>query len=456
MKKLPQVSIVGRPNVGKSSLFNRILKRRVAVVSDREGVTRDRHYQNTMWDDKDFNLVDTGGFLLDSEVDEMAEYVRAQIKHAVSESDLILFMVDGRAQISDLDMQFAKIIHRWGKKVLLVANKNERPEDRQNIWEYINLGFGDAFAISAATGYGVGDLLSEITSRIEKVNLEDVDVDGIRKLAILGRPNAGKSTLLNKLLNSERLITSEVAGTTRDSIDCELTFENNKYIITDTAGLRKKARVSDDVEYYSNMRSVESIRRSDVCILMLDANRGMETQDYRIVQQIRNNNKGLVILFNKWDELEGKSHKSFDEFRISIRDRDPMLAYVPMLSISALNGMRVNKVMNEVEAVYCNCHRVLGREKLTELFKHAAESNPHPSRETKIVRMDRACQIMINPPVVMIETTQPKLVDESWQRFFKKVLYENFELNGAHVKINFDRHLKLRTDEELIEHGGIE
>jgi len=455
-KQLPNVAIVGRPNVGKSSLFNRILRRRAAVVSDREGVTRDRHYQDTSWNGYSFTLIDTGGFLVDEEVDEMAASVRDQISTALEDAHLILFMIDGRVGVSTLDKMFASQILRSGKPVLLVANKLERPEDREETWELLQLGLGEPFVLSAATGYGTGDLLDALTNKLPKrirpASAAESGLRTVRKFAVLGRPNAGKSTLVNSLLGSERSIVSDIPGTTRDSIDCAFRWQGNDYLMTDTAGLRKKARVKDDVEYFSNMRSLEAVRRADVAVLMVDATRGMEVQDFRIAQQIRQADKGLILVFNKWDIFENKDHRSYDLMRKELIRKDPLLAYVPILTISALEGQRIHRLLEIVDKVFAACRCILGRDKLAEVFSKAVLENPHPSRQTKTVRMDRACQILTNPPVVMVETSQPDLVDESWKRYLMRILFDNFPLEGAPLKLNFDRRLRLRKDEELAEY----
>ncbi|MDR2732926.1 MAG: ribosome biogenesis GTPase Der [Fibromonadaceae bacterium] len=456
MSNLPVVCIVGRPNVGKSSLFNRILGRRAAVVSDREGVTRDRHYQEAEWQGTKFTLVDTGGFMTDEQIDILADSVREQIFAAVTDADLILFMVDVRVGITTLDQQFSKLILKAEKPVILVANKSEEATDRAEGWAFLQLGMGTPRTVSALTGYAVLSLLDEIILLLPKKSNSKQEQAAI-SFAILGRPNAGKSTLLNKLLGEERVVVSDIPGTTRDSIDCNFKYNGIDFKVTDTAGLRKKAKVAkhrDEVEIFSNMRTMESIRRSNVIVLLLDATRGFEIQDLRIITDIRKAGKGLILAINKWDILENKDAKSFDLIVKEIREKDPLFEWVPVISISALEGLRLHRLLQEIQVVYANCKRVIGRERVAETFKAAVEKNPHHSRSGHSVHLKRACQILTDPPVITVETQYPDLVDESYKRYLLKTFFEEFGLKGAPLKLNFDRSLHLRTDEDLERHSG--
>lgn len=452
MNLLPKVVIVGRPNVGKSSLFNRILGRRAAVVSDREGVTRDRHYQEVSWDHRRFALVDTGGYLPNETVDPLAAQVREQITSAVDEAAVVIFLVDGLSGLTDLDLRFAKVLRESKRPVVLAVNKAESPETRLEGWDFLKLGFGEPVMISALTGFEVGNMLSRLLSLIPASAWKERELDppNTIRLAILGRPNAGKSTLVNKLLGEERTIVSSLPGTTRDSIDCRLQWNGYHFILTDTAGLRKKAKVEDDVEYFSNMRSLEAIRRSHISVVIIDAVAGIGQQDLRIIRQVLAADRGLIILMNKWDAVE-KGDKTWDHMVKELKSRYLELEDVPMISISALTGQRVTRLLEEVLQVQKNCQRVLGREPLVELFEEAIAENPHPPRNSRPVLMSRACQVMINPIVVAIECSQPLLVDDNWKRFFIRRLRQNFQLTGAPVKLNFDRQIRLRKDEELDE-----
>jgi len=458
VKQLPVLCIVGRPNVGKSSLFNRILGRRAAVVSDRDGVTRDRHYQEADWLGTPFNLVDTGGYLPDDTIDQLADSVRVQIFNAIDDADLVIFMVDVRVGPQTLDRQFAKLVQRAGKPVILVANKSEKEADRTEPWGFLSLGLGEARMISATTGYGLRSVMDEVLGLLPKTGAKSnrgpaPDPDVIR-FAVLGRPNAGKSTLLNRILGEDRLVVSDIPGTTRDSIEVDFNWQGRRFVVTDTAGLRKKAKVDDEVEYFSNMRSIESAKRSDVSVLVIDATRGLEIQDFRIMEQIRSAGKGLVLVFNKWDIYPGKDSKSFDHMVKALREKETMLEWVPIIAISALEGQRVHRVIQEIMTVWTNCRRILGRERLAEVFQRAVNERPHPMRKSKPVRLDRACQILVNPPVIAIETNHPDLVDDGYKRHLLKVLFEEFQLQGAPLRINLVTHLDLRKDEEL-EYFGI-
>ena len=448
--------IVGRPNVGKSSLFNRILGRRAAVVSDREGVTRDRHFQDVSWDSRRFTLVDTGGYLPDEGIDPLADQVRLQIAAAVDEAAVVLFLVDGIVGLTELDMRFAKVLRGARRPVVLVVNKSENPDTRLEGWEFMKLGFGEPVMVSAITGYEVGNLLSRVLEMVpaEAWRARDDEEEGNRRdsgavrVAILGRPNAGKSTLVNRLTGENRSVVSDIPGTTRDSIDCEIKWNGRTFVLTDTAGLRKKAKISDDVEYFSSMRSLESIRRSQVCVVMVDATAGIGEQDLRIIRQVIANDRGLIVLFNKWD-LVDKGDKTWDHMVRELHEKYVELEDMPLFSVSALTGQRISRLLETIAQVRENSLRVLGREALVEVFDRAVAENAHPDRHSKPVLMRRACQILIDPVVVAVECTQPELVDDHWERYFVRRLRQRFALTGAPVKLNFDREIRLRKDDEF-------
>ena len=406
--------------MGKSSLFNRILGRRAAVVSDRDGVTRDRHYQNANYKGHEFTVVDTGGFLPDDSIDVLADSVRTQIFNAVEEADLVLFMVDVRVGITKLDEQFARMVRKL---------------DRQESYEFLKLGFGLPRTISALTGYACLSLMDEVIAVLPTPVRGERREERPIRFAILGRPNAGKSTLLNRLLNEDRAVVSDIPGTTRDSIDCDFAVDGVKFVVTDTAGLRKKAKVEDEVEIFSNMRTLESIRRSDVSVLMVDCTRGLEVQDFRIITEIRKAGKGLVLVLNKWDIFPDKTEKSFDHMVKDMLEREPMLEYVPIISASAKEGQRVNRIVQAIQTVYANCRRVLGRDRVAEAFASFLEKNPVPSQNARVVQLTRA--------------RTPELVADSYKRYLLKQFYEEFQLQGAPLRLNFDQKLTLRKDEDL-------
>lgn len=443
---LATVVIVGRPNVGKSSLFNRVLGRRAAVVANREGVTRDRHYQLAEWSGIHFNLVDTGGFI-PKEQEAIDKLVRQQIEVAVADADLVLFIVDGRVGITELDQNFARLIQRSERPVMLAVNKAESKSVSDEASQYWSLGLGEPMAISALHGSGVFDLLDALVARLPS-KPRHVPRENRIKVAILGRPNAGKSTMVNSLVGEDRVITSEVAGTTRDAIDTEFEYGGRKFLLTDTAGLRRKARVKDEVEYFSNMRALEAIRRSDLCVLLVDASRGMEIQDFRICTLIQESGKGLIICLNKWDAMEAES-KTYDHKVKDIVARNPDLEDYPFLATSGLTGKRLTKVLDEIIRVKGNLGRVLGRENVIRFFEETVAKHPHPTTTTGPVVLERCCQVMVNPPALAFEVNHPERVQVSYVRYLRRQAYEFFELSGAPVRIWFRSRFKLRTDEEL-------
>jgi GTP-binding protein len=443
---LATVVIVGRPNVGKSSLFNRILGRRAAVVADREGVTRDRHYQVAEWSGIHFQVVDTGGFM-SKDIDVLNEQVRAQIETAVKDADVVLFLVDGRVGITDLDLTFARLIQRADRPVMLGVNKAESRNVAMEASQYWALGLGEPWVISALQGDGVADLLDGVMQKLP-MHARDLPKEDRIKVAILGRPNAGKSTMVNSLVGEDRVITSEIAGTTRDAIDTEFEYNDRKFLLTDTAGLRRKARVKDEVEYFSNMRALEAIRRSDVCVLLVDAARGMEIQDFRICTLIQETGKGLIIALNKWDVVEA-GDKTYDHMVKELKAKNPDLEGVSFLATSGLTGRRLTRVLDEIVKVKGNLNRVLGRENVIKFFEEVVTKHPHPTTSLGPVILTRCCQVLVNPPALAFELNHPERVMESYVRYLRRQAYEVFDLSGVPLRVWFRSRFKLRTDEEL-------
>ncbi|MEO7426405.1 MAG: ribosome biogenesis GTPase Der [Fibrobacteria bacterium] len=444
---LATVVIVGRPNVGKSSFFNRVLGRRAAVVANREGVTRDRHYQIAEWNGVHFQIVDTGGFL-SKDLDALNSSVRDQILVAVEEADLVLFLVDGRVGITEMDLTFARLIQKTGQPTLLVVNKAESRSVSLEASQYWSLGLGEPLPISALQGDNVADLLDAVVEKLPS-KPRHVPKEDKTRVAILGRPNAGKSTMVNSLVGEERVIVSEIAGTTRDAIDTEFEYNGHKIVLTDTAGLRRKARVKDEVEYFSNMRALEAIRRSDVCVLLVDAKRGMEIQDFRICTMIQEIGKGLIIVLNKWDIMEPDS-KTFDHVVKELRNKNPDLEEYPFLSTSALTGKRLVRVLDEIVKVKANLGRVLGRDNVIKFFEEAIVKHPHPATSLGPVILTRCCQVLVNPPALAFEVSAPERVTTSYTRYLRRQAYEFFQLEGAPLRIWFRSRFKLRSDEDLL------
>jgi GTPase len=443
---LATVVIVGRPNVGKSSFFNRVLGRRAAVVADREGVTRDRHYQLAEWNGIYFQIVDTGGFI-SKEIEAIDSLVREQIEVAMREADLVLFMVDGRTGVTDLDQTFARLVQRSKRPVLMVVNKTESRHIRDEASEFWSLGLGEPMPVSAIHGDGVADVLDAMMPWLPN-KPKTVPKENLIKVAILGRPNAGKSTMVNSLIGEERVITSEIAGTTRDAIDTEFMYNDQKFILTDTAGLRRKARVKDEVEYFSNMRALEAIRRSDICLLLVDSTRGMEIQDFRICTLIQEVGKGLIVALNKWDVMQPES-KTFDHMVKDLKYKNPDLEGVPFLSTSGLTGKRLIRVLDEIIKVKRNLGRVLGRDNVIKFFEETMARHPHPSTSAGPVILTRCCQVLVNPPALAFEVNHPERILVSYTRYLRRQAFEFFNLEGAPLRVWFRSRFKLRTDEEL-------
>ena len=452
MAQRPCIAIVGRANVGKSSLFNRLLGHRAAVVHDRAGVTRDRHFQEWEFDGRRVDLVDTGGFI-DESMDPLAAQVRRQIDLALDAADVVLFMIDARTGVTYDDLELARAVQRKGCSTLLLANKAERPQDREAASEWRSLGLGPANCVSATTGYGLDGLLERLRRLVPAGGARVVEDDAVR-IAILGRPNAGKSTLVNRLLGEDRMIVSDLPGTTRDSVDATFSWEGRRFTVTDTAGLRKKARVKDDVEYYSNMRSLESVRRSHVVILLVDTlEEGLPEQDLRILRQVEEAGKGLVLGLSKWDALV-KDHRTFDILVKDIRSRVPALAETPVVAFSGKTGQRVPKLLEEVLRVREACRKILGRENVVEWFRQALDAQTPPYAQGHPIVLTRCCQVHADPPMLAVETENPDLVAESYRRYLRARAIETFGLTGVPLRVSFRQKLELRTDEDLARFGG--
>lgn len=442
---LPCVVIAGRPNVGKSSIFNRILGRRAAVVADRDGVTRDRHYQEREHEGKRFNLVDTGGFMPkgDGPIDEQ---VRDQIAVALDEADVVLFVIDGRSGVTTQDQEFARMVMRRNRPVILLVNKSEKPETARDAVEAWSLGMGEPYPTSALSGLGIRDLMDRFCAMLPSSS--PAPRDDVLRLAVLGRPNAGKSTLVNALLGEDRVITSAKAGTTRDAIDTDFEYKGRRVILTDTAGLRKKARVSDEVEKFSNLRALEAIRRSDVCLLLIDTPDDVGEQDYRICQKVQEAGKGLIIGLNKWDLVDA-GDKTYDHLVKEILYQNRELEGLPFVAISALTGKRVNKVLDLAFKVKDNLSKVLGRDNVIRYFEETVLTYPHPNTSSGPARLERCCQVMVNPVALAFEVSHPERVLPSYTRYLRRKALEFFDLEGVPLRIWFRSRFQLRTDEEL-------
>lgn len=428
------IAIVGRPNVGKSTLFNRLVGSRKAIVSDEAGTTRDRQYGKTIWNGREFSVVDTGGWVVNSE-DVFEEEIRKQVLIATEEADLILFVVDIKNGLTDLDTEVAEILRQTKKPVLVVANKTDNNEDRYYSAEFYSLGLGEPYCISAATGSGTGDLLDLI---IEKLGpeVEDDTEDNIPRFAVVGRPNAGKSSIINAFIGEDRHIVTDISGTTRDSILTRYDKFGFDFYLVDTAGIRKKSKVSESLEFYSVMRSIRAIEESDVCILMLDATRGIEAQDMNIFQLIQRNQKGLVVVVNKWDLVEDKSQKVIDYFKDVIKQRMAPFTDIPIIFVSALTKQRIFKVLETAKDVYNNRNRHVGTSKLNEELLPLIESYPPPSIKGKYIKIKYCNQIPDTKiPTFVFYANLPQYVKEPYKRFLENKIRERWNFCGTPVNI---------------------
>jgi GTP-binding protein len=426
-------AIVGRPNVGKSTLFNRMTESRAAIVNEESGVTRDRNYGKSTWNGVDFSVVDTGGFVENSD-DVFESEINRQVRLAISEADVIIFMVDVETGIHDLDKAVAEMLRKVQKKVITVVNKVDNNKRLLDAAEFYGLGLGDFFPISSANGSGTGELLDEIVKHLPDT-AEEPDEE-IPRVAVVGRPNVGKSSLANTLLDEERNIVTPVAGTTRDSIHSLYNKFNYRFLLIDTAGLRKKAKVEEDIEFYSVLRSVRSIEESDVCLLLIDATRGIESQDLSILSIIQKNNKGMVLLVNKWDMVE-KDQNSTKRFEEEIRSKTAPFTDYPILFISAITKQRVHKVLELIMTVYENRRRKIPTSKLNEVMLKYVNDTPPPSLKGKHIKIKYVTQLPSAYPAFAFFCNLPQYIKEPYKRFVENRLRESFPLTGSPARIFF-------------------
>ena len=427
------VAIVGRPNVGKSTLFNRLTNTRHAIVSDVAGTTRDRQYGKCEWCGKEFSVVDTGGWVVNSD-DIFEDAIRRQVLVATEEADLILFVVDIKNGVTDWDEDVAQILRRTKLPVMLVANKADNNQDNYYSAEFYSLGLGDPYSISAATGSGTGDLLDEVLRR-----LPDTEVDATEELprfAVVGRPNAGKSSLINAFIGEDRNIVTDIAGTTRDSIYTKFTKFSFNFYLVDTAGIRRKNKVSEDLEFYSVMRSIRAIENSDVCILLIDATRGIEAQDMNIFQLIQRNNKSLVEVVNKWDLVQDKSQPAIKTFENAIRERMAPFTDFPIIFASALTKQRIFKVLETAQMVYENRKARVGTTKLNEVMLPLIEAFPPPSVKGKFIKIKYCAQLPgTQIPSFVFYANLPQYIKEPYKRFLENKIRENWHMTGSPINI---------------------
>lgn len=428
------VAIVGRPNVGKSTLFNRLTQSRRAIVSDTAGTTRDRQYGKCSWNGKEFSVVDTGGWVVNSD-DVFEDAIRRQVLVATEEADLVLFLVDVTTGVTDWDEDVATILRRTKLPVILVANKVDNSADYYQAAEFYRLGLGDPQCVSAATGGGTGDLLDLIISKLPQENPEIIE-DDIPRFAVVGRPNAGKSSIINAFIGEDRNIVTEIAGTTRDSIYTRFDKFGFDFYLVDTAGIRRKNKVNEDLEFYSVMRSIRAIENSDVCILMLDATRGVEAQDMNIFQLIQKNNKSLVVVVNKWDLVQEKSQKVIDTFEAAIRNRMAPFVDFPIIFASALTKQRIFRVLETAKQVYLNRKTHVGTSKLNEVMLPIIEAFPPQSVKGKYIKIKYCTQLPNTQiPSFVFYANLPQYVKENYRRFLENKIRENWSMHGCPINI---------------------
>jgi GTP-binding protein len=427
------VAIVGRPNVGKSTLFNRLTDSREAIVDEVSGVTRDRNYGVSHWNGIDFSVIDTGGYVQNSD-DIFEEEINKQVLLAIEESDLIMFMVDVTCGIHELDTSVASLLRRVDKKVLLVVNKVDNGERLMDANEFYNLGLGEYFPLSSMNGSGTGELLDVVVKNLpaEEPGL----MPELPRIAIVGRPNVGKSSLVNSLLGEERNIVTPVAGTTRDSIYTRYNKFQHDFLLVDTAGLRKKGKVSEDIEFYSVMRAVKTIENSDICLLLIDATRGIESQDLNIMSLIQKNNKGMIVLVNKWDLIE-KENNTTIVFEKDIREKTAPFTDYPILFISATNKQRIHKVLELVEQVNQNRNRKISTSELNEVMLQVVKNNPPPALKGKYVKIKYVTQLPIYTPAFAFFCNLPQYVKDPYKRYLENRMREKFEFTGVPIRIFF-------------------
>lgn len=431
---LPVVSIVGRPNVGKSTFFNRLIGSRKAIVHDEYGVTRDRHYGETFWNGQDFTVIDTGGYLPD-EMNVMVVGIREQVHIALEESDVVLFVVDVETGINTLDKSVANLLREQDKPVIVVANKADNEERILNASEFYELGFEDVYPISSISGMGTGDLLDRVVELLPESEPEpDVSVP---KLAFIGRPNVGKSSMFNSLLKDERAIVTNIAGTTRDSINSNLEYNGKEYILVDTAGLRKRTKVKENIEFYSTVRTERAIRECDIAILIVDAMQGFDAQDKRVLREAEKFNKGLIIVLNKWDMVPEKDTNTVREFEEYIYNSVPQLHYVPIITTSAINRKRVTKVIELAQQVIEERKKEIPTPEFNDFIENMLGARPLPMKRGRQLKITYATQVKSNPPVFKFFMNSPHDLPPNYRKFIENKLRERFGFTGVPVTMIF-------------------
>lgn len=425
----PLVAIVGRPNVGKSTFFNKVVGRKISITEDRPGVTRDRLYADAEWRGRIFSLIDTGGIEINSD-DLMWKHIKKQAEVAIDTANVILFFVDGREGLTTSDYDVADMLRRSKKPVILVVNKIDEYSE-EKIFDFYSLGLGEPYAVSSEHGKGVGDVLDEVVSYFEKNSGEE---DDSLKIAVVGKPNAGKSSIVNRLLGFERSIVTDVAGTTRDAIDTKFEYDGKNFTIIDTAGIRKKAKVEDDVEYYSVMRAFDAVRRADVCLLVVDSTEGLTEQDTKIIGYVHEQGKPSVVVMNKWDLIEKDAH-TINKFEKQLKEDLKFMDYFHSVYVSAKTGLRAEKILKEVQKVYDNAHFRIPTGTLNDLISDAVRANEPPSYNGRRLRVYYSSQVAVAPPTFVLFVNSCDLLHFSYERFLENTIRKAFDFSGTPIRI---------------------
>ncbi len=431
---LPTVAIIGRPNVGKSSLFNRFLQKQLAVVEETPGVTRDRNYAECDWAGRRFRLVDTGGIVTETD-DIMDKLIYDQTEFAINEAHLVLLLVDTKVGIDTTDRQIAQTLLKAGRPTLLVANKADSEASEFETAEFYKLGLGEPHPVSATVGRGVGDLLDALVAALPDEEVFEDDADAIR-VALVGRPNVGKSSFINKLVGSERLIVSSIAGTTRDSVDTTFDFEGQRYVLIDTAGLRRSYKVREHLEFYTTLRTDRAIDDCDVAVVLIDAVDGITSQDQRVLQSVLEKRRPVILAVNKWDLVEKDTHTA-DEFTREIYDSVAHYSYVPIIYISALSGQRVPKVMTMVQELHAENHKRIGTSELNDFLAQTIARKHPPAKSGKFIKFMYVTQSEVAPPTFLFFVNHPRLIAKSYIYYLTNQLRESFGFSGVPIRLKF-------------------
>ncbi len=425
------VAIVGRPNVGKSTLFNRLVEQRDAITDDVSGVTRDRHYGIAEWSGKKFSVIDTGGYVVNSD-DVFEEAIREQINIALDESNAVLFLVDSEVGITGYDKDIAQVLRSSKKPVYLVANKSDNYQRQLQSSEFYALGLGEVYPIAAINGSGTGELLDDLIQHITEEGSEQENE--LPKFAVIGRPNVGKSSLVNMLMGQNRSIVTDIAGTTRDAVDAHYNLYGKEFILTDTAGLRRKSRVKENIEFYSTMRSIKALYDSDVCIVMIDATQGVESQDISIMQLAQKNKKGIVLVVNKWDLIEKETNTAID-FKNEIINKIAPLDYIPIIFTSVTQKKRIFKILEKAISVYENRKKKIPTSKLNEYLLPEIEHYPPPAVKGKYIKIKYITQLASTSPAFAFFCNHPKLIKQPYTRFIENKIRKHFDFEGVPVRV---------------------